>query len=208
MDWSTTFAAATTLVLVMDPLGNVPVIHSIVGRFPPSRRRSIVLRELTIALGVLFGFLWTGNAILGFLGLSPSTLNLSGGILLFVIAIKMIFPPRQEMAELPEDPFIVPLAVPMIAGPSTMALLMLRSSSDPAQFWEWNLALLLAWLTTTAVLVFSERLVHLLGDRGLRAVERLMGMILVLLAIQMLLDGITSYLEGLGLVTPARSRLQ
>lgn len=200
MEWGTIFAASTTLVLVMDPLGNVPVIHSMLRSFPPAQRRMIVLRELGISLAVLALFLWAGSSILGFLGLTPSTLNLSGGILLFVIAMKMIFPPRRDTDELPEDPFIVPLAIPMIAGPSTIAILMLWSSTSPERLWEWNLALLLAWLVTTAIVLASQFFVRLLGDRGLRAVERLMGMILILLAIQMFLDGVTGYLEGLGLI--------
>ncbi|MEX1026671.1 MAG: YhgN family NAAT transporter [Candidatus Paceibacterota bacterium] len=200
MDWRTVFAASTTLVLVMDPLGNVPLVHSILARFSPARRRAIVLRELFISLAVLGLFLWTGNWILGFLGLTTSTLNLSGGILLFVIAMKMIFPPKHDSTEMPEDPFIVPLAVPMIAGPSSIALLMLWSSTSPEQIVEWNVALLLAWLVTTAIILSSELFVRLLGDRGLKAVERLMGMILVLLAIQMFLDGMTGYLDGLGLI--------
>lgn len=200
MDWGTILAAATTLVLVMDPLGNVPVIHSILASFSPAQRRMILLRELVISLVVLGLFLWAGNSILSVLGLTPSTLHLSGGILLFVIAMKMIFPPRRDTAELPEDPFIVPLAIPMIAGPSTIAILMLWSSTAPERLVEWNVALLLAWLVTTAILLSSQLFVRLLGDRGLRAVERLMGMILVLLAVQMFLDGVTGYLDSLGLI--------
>lgn len=200
MDWQTVFAASTTLVLVLDPLGNVPVIHSVLARVSPARRRSIVLRELCIALAVLMLFLWAGSSILSFLGLTPSSLSLSGGILLFVIAMKMIFPTRGETTELPEDPFIVPIAIPLIAGPSTLALLMLWSSTAPEQFAEWNVALLLAWLVSTAIILSSQFLVRLLGDRGLKAVERLMGMILVLLAIQMFLDGVTGYLQTLQLV--------
>lgn len=200
MDWQTVFAASTTLLLVLDPLGNVPVIHSVLARVTPARRRSIVLRELGIAFAVLILFLWAGSSILGFLGLTPSSLNLSGGILLFVIAMKMIFPTRGETTELPEDPFIVPIAIPLIAGPSTLALLMLWSSTSPELFLEWNLALLLAWLVTTAIILSSQFFVRLLGDRGLKAVERLMGMVLILLAVQMFLDGVTGYLQGLGLI--------
>ncbi|MDJ0698419.1 MAG: YhgN family NAAT transporter [Woeseiaceae bacterium] len=199
MNWNEIAAAAVTLFFIMDPLGNVPIFNAILSQFDGRRRSIIVARELVIALLILMGFLFAGNAILGFMGLSQSSLNIAGGILLFIISLRMIFPKttsRDESSE-EDDPFIVPLAVPMIAGPSTIAILLLLGSSQPQRMPEWVVALLLAWLGTTVLLVASPALMRVLGKRGARALERLMGMILVILATQMLLNGIRDFLTSL-----------
>ncbi len=199
MNWNDIAAAAVTLFFIMDPLGNVPIFNAILSKFDGKRRSVIVARELVIALLILLGFLFAGNAILGFLGLSQSSLNIAGGILLFIISLRMIFPKTTSRDEIEgeDDPFIVPLAVPMIAGPSTIAILLLLSSSQPDRMVEWSLALLLAWLATTVLLVASPALMRFLGERGARALERLMGMILVILATQMLLNGIRDFVTSL-----------
>ena len=199
MNWNDIASVAVTLFFIMDPLGNVPVFNAILSNFDSSRRSRIVARELVLALVILFVFLFTGNAILGFLGLSESSLSIAGGILLFIISLRMIFPkttPRDEL-EGAEDPFLVPLAVPMIAGPSTIAILLLLSSSQPGRMAEWSISLFLAWLATTVLLVASPWLMRVLGNRGARALERLMGMILIILATQMLLNGIRDFVNSL-----------
>lgn len=159
----------------------------------------VVARELCLALIILLGFLFAGNAILGFLGLSQSSLNIAGGILLFIISLRMIFPKANNADEFEdsEEPFLVPLAIPLIAGPSTIAILLLLSSSEPERLFEWSIALFLAWLGTTILLVASPFLLKVLGTRGSRALERLMGMILVILATQMLLNGIRDFILSL-----------
>lgn len=199
MNWNDIAVAAVTLFLIMDPLGNMPVFNAVLSRVDPARRPAIVARELVIALAVLLGFLFTGNAILGFLGLSQPSLSIAGGVLLFIISLRMILPGRYEpVADVEkEDPFIVPLAVPLIAGPSTIAVLLLLSSTRPGQIVDWVLALLLAWAGATVLLVASPKLLAVLGTRGSRALERLMGMILVIIATQMLLDGIREFVRGL-----------
>lgn len=200
MNWTEIASAAVTLFLVMDPLGNVPLFNAILSNMDPRRRSRVVARELAIALVILLAFLFTGNAIMVFLGLSQSSLSIAGGILLFVISMRMIFPGKAADPADPdeaEDPFIVPLAVPLIAGPSTIALLLLLSSDQPGQIAGWALALLLAWLATTVLLVGSPKLLDLIGERGSRALERLMGMILVILATQMLLNGIRDFVHSL-----------
>ncbi len=199
MNWNEIAAAGVTLFFIMDPLGNVPIFNAILSKFDSKRRSIIVARELVIALLILMGFLFAGNAILGFLGLSQSSLNIAGGILLFIISLRMIFPKTTSRDEATgeDDPFIVPLAVPMIAGPSTIAILLLLGSSQPQRMPEWVIALLLAWLGTTVLLVASPALMRVLGRRGARALERLMGMILVILATQMLLNGIRDFLTSL-----------
>lgn len=200
IDWLSAIQAAATLFFIMDPLGNIPVFNSLLKEYPATRRARIIAREMSFALLILLFFLFAGTRILEFLGLSQSSLRLSGGILLFIIAIRMIFPTSsQQRVERVEEPFIVPLAVPMIAGPSTISVLLLMSSTAPERMADWTAALLMAWGAGTLILVFSPVMLRLLGERGLRAIERLMGMLLVLIAVQMVMDGISEYVRGLEL---------
>lgn len=198
MNWGEIASAAVTLFLVMDFLGNIPVFNTILSKLGQNRRTRVIAREMLIALVILTGFLFAGNAILVFLGLTQSSLNITGGVLLFIISLRMIFPGRHQYSdEETEDPFIVPIAVPLTAGPSTIAILLFLGSSQPELIWEWCIALILAWLAGTVLLVFSARLLSLIGERGSRAMERLTGMILVILAVQMLLNGIRDFIETL-----------
>ena len=199
MNWNEIASVAVTLFFIMDPLGNVPVFNAILSGFDSAKRVRIMARELILALLILFAFLFSGNAVLGFLGLSQSSLSIAGGILLFIISLRMIFPKTTSRDEVEdaEDPFIVPLAVPMIAGPSTIAILILLGSSQPDRMAEWSISLLLAWAASTVLLVASPYLMRVLGRRGARALERLMGMILVILATQMLLNGIRDFVVSL-----------
>ena len=199
MDWSDIAAAAATLFFVMDPLGNMPVFNAVLSRFTPRRRAQITARELVIALAILLVFLFAGTAVLEFLGLSQPSLSIAGGVLLFIIALKMIFPGAgADAAGEKDEPFIVPLAMPMVAGPSTIAILLLLSSTEPERIWEWCTALVIAWAGTTVLLTASPFLLRVLGSKGLRALERLMGMLLVLLATQMLLNGVREFVRSLG----------
>ena len=196
--WAETGRVAATLFLIMDPLGNMPTFNAILQEHPPRRRMAIIARELVFALIVLLIFLYAGRAILGFLGLSQPSLGIAGGILLFLIAIRMLYPePGGGAAHVVEDPFIVPLAIPLVAGPSTIAVLLLIGSSAPDRMGAWTLALLAAWTLVTVILVASPLLMKALGDRGVRALGRLMGMLLVLVAVQMFLDGLASYVATL-----------
>ena len=198
MNWNDIASAAVTIFLIMDPIGNSPVFNAVLSNLDKSRRVLVMIRELLIALLVLLGFLFAGNRILMFLGLTQSSLNIAGGILLFLISLRMIFPSPSTQEEVKvEDPFIVPLAVPLIAGPSAIAVLLLLSSNQPERLLEWSIALILAWLATTVLLIISPYLLSLIGKRGARALERLMGMILVILATQLLLDGIRDFIETL-----------
>src|SRR5688572_4282927 len=199
MNWSDIATAAATLFFVMDPLGNIPVFNSVLSRFEPRRRAMITARELVIALVIMLVLLFAGTPILNFLGLTQPSLNIAGGVLLFIIALRMIFPQRgAERATPTDEPFIVPLAMPMVAGPSTIAMLLLLSSTEPERIWEWCTALVIAWAIATVLLTASPFLLRVLGDRGLRALERLMGMLLVLLATQMLLNGVREFVQSLG----------
>jgi multiple antibiotic resistance protein len=192
-----TLSAAIMLFLIMDPLGNLPIVMSVLKPFEPKRRLLILARELLFSLIILLIFLYSGDSILAFLNIKQETVSIAGGIILFLIALKMIFPSPGGVMNLPagEEPFIVPLAIPMIAGPSSMAALILLSNQAPTRIVDWTLALIGAWGLSAIILLFSGPLHKILGQKGLSAVERLMGMILIMLSIQLLLDGVSVYLQ-------------
>lgn len=195
----TLLSASATLLLILDPFGNLPLFNAILGRVPAARRRSVLVREVAIAYAILMFFLFVGTPLLQFLGLEQSSLSLAGGILLFLIAIGMVFP-RSGMhatVEPDEEPFIVPLATPLIAGPSGIAFILLIASREPDRIWEWAIAVSLASAVSAAILIGGQRVMGLLGARGMRAVERLMGMLLILIAVQMVMNGLSLYLAGL-----------
>ena len=193
----TLLSATTLLVLVMDPLGNVPLFLAALKNVPDRRRWRVVLRELLIALAVLAAFILAGPVLLEGLHISEPALRISGGIVLFLIALKMVFSPNEEAfaGNRDEEPFIVPLAIPFVAGPSAMATVLLLVSQQPQEKLACLWALLLAWVVTAAVLIVGDLLHRVLGRRGLRAMERLMGMILTTLAVDMSLHGVRQFLE-------------
>ncbi|ABK39539.1 hypothetical protein OPFLODJI_04083 [Aeromonas hydrophila] len=195
-----TFSAAVMLFLIMDPLGNLPVFLSILRHIDPKRRRKVMMRELLFSLVIMMAFLFVGQQILNFLNLRQEAVSIAGGIILFLIAIKMIFPSEGGVTGLAagEEPFLVPMAIPMIAGPSILASLLLLANQEPTRMADWSLALLMAWGASAVILMFYEVFNKLLGERGLTAVERLMGMLLVMISVQMLLDGVHHYLAVTG----------
>ena len=195
-----TFSAAVMLFLIMDPLGNLPDFLSILRHIDPKRRRKVMMRELLFSLAIMMAFLFAGQQILNFLNLRQEAVSIAGGIILFLIAIKMIFPSEGGVTGLAagEEPFLVPMAIPMIAGPSILASLLLLANQEPTRMTDWSLALLMAWGASAVILMFYEVFNKLLGERGLTAVERLMGMLLVMIAVQMLLDGVHHYLAVTG----------
>ncbi|MEP7704482.1 YhgN family NAAT transporter [Paraglaciecola sp. 25GB23A] len=190
-----TWSAAITLFLIMDPLGNLPVFMSVLKSIEPKRRRIVLARELIFSLIIMLIFLYSGQAVLSFLSVKQETVSIAGGIILFLIALKMIFPQPGGVTGLApgEEPFIVPLAIPMVAGPSILAALILLANQDHSRMLDWTIALGLAWFISAGILMFSSLFHKLLGERGLIAIERLMGMILIMISIQMLLDGVGQY---------------
>lgn len=195
----TILSAALLLFLILDPLGNIPVFLSLLKPLTPRRQRVVLVRELLIALAVLMAFLWGGKYALELMHLRQESVAIAGGIVLFLIGIRMIFPrPEGLMGAIPDgEPFIVPMAIPLIAGPSGMAAVMLMGSNEPQRLADWSLALLLAWGATAAILMSATLLYKLLGARALTALERLMGMLLVAISVQMLLDGLGTYLASI-----------
>lgn len=189
-------SACILLFMVMDPFGNIPFFLSVLKTVPEERRKKAIIRELLIALLILMLFLFLGPYFLGVLQISESSLRIAGGIVLFLIAIKMIFGETQEMFKgTPEgEPLVVPLAVPAIAGPSTVATILLLVAQEPIRWPEWLLSLSLAWLSTALILLSSTELARFLGARGLTAIERLMGLILTAISVEMFLQGIRPFL--------------
>jgi multiple antibiotic resistance protein len=191
------FSAAVVLFFVMDPLGNIPPFLSVLENVAPTRRRRVLARELLIALVILCVFLFLGQHLLDFMSLRQESISVAGGIVLFLIAVRMVFPPDRGMMgdEVDDEPLVVPLAVPLIAGPSTLATLLLFVRSEPARLLDWLAALGIAWVGTAVILFASPFFLRVLGKRGLKAVQRLMGMILVMLAVQMALEGVLRFLR-------------
>lgn len=183
-------SALVLLILILDPLGNIATFASALKSRPAGKRWPVILREHGIAYLVLLGFMLGGDGFLRAIGLSSASLQLAGGVILFLIALRMIFPqPAGPEVEIPE-PFIVPLAVPMIAGPSAMATVMLLASQQPTRILDWVGALTTAIGISAGILLSADRLQHVLGDRFVIAMERLMGLILVAVAIEMMVRGV------------------
>ena len=189
--------SALTLLLVMDPLGNIPLFLAVLKDVAPERQRPVLVREILLAYGVLLFFLFAGGYVLQMFGLRSEAISIAGGIILFIIAIRMIFPTEGGIVgETPEgEPFLVPLAIPLMAGPSTMASVLLLKQSGNISLMALLAAVTLAWAVSAVILYSAPYLYRVLKVRGLVAMERLMGMLLVILSVQMFLDGIAAFLE-------------
>ena len=192
----TLFSAAFLLFLVLDPFGNIPFFLAALRDVAPARQRLVVMRELVFALTALVLFLFAGPFVLRMLGISEPALTVAGGVILFLIAIRMVFPsPNAHEEELGGEPFLVPLAIPYVAGPSALASVMFIMNREPERWPTWLLATVLAWTASAALILLGSGLRRFLGRRGMVAIERLMGMVLVTLAVQMLLTGIGDFLS-------------
>lgn len=185
-------SAAVLLFFLMDPIGNIPVLLSVLKGIAPKRQRFIIIRELLIALVILIIFLFGGQNLLTFLHLQQESVTISGGIVLLIIGLRLIFPREEGVMGVQADgePFIVPIAIPMIAGPSVLAMLILMTKNEPQYTINWLYALLLAWSSSALILLCAPFFYKILKERGLKAIERLMGMILVMMAVQMLINGV------------------
>lgn len=192
----TLLSAAVLLFLVIDPVGNAPVFASLLSHLPPGRRRMVIARELLFALAVMVIFLFVGEKLLGVLHVSEPALSISGGIILFLIALRMIFlDPAEIFGRAPEgEPYFVPLAVPLVAGPSVLATILLLRAQEPESWPKWLGAVLAAWGVGAAVLLAADPLTTFLGTRGATAVQRLMGMLLTTVSVQMFLTGLRRFL--------------
>lgn len=185
------WSAAVLLFLLMDPIGNIPVLLAVLKGIEIRRQRTIIIRELLIALGILVFFIYTGKPLLNFMHLQKEAVTIAGGIILLIIGLRMIFPkPEGVMGQTPGgEPFLVPIAIPMIAGPSVLSMLILMTQGSPGNHLSLVLSLVIAWIMSFIILLIAPALIKVLKQRGLIALERFMGMILVMMAVQMLLDG-------------------
>ncbi|MEY2860748.1 MAG: hypothetical protein RL392_1206 [Pseudomonadota bacterium] len=190
----TFWSATILLVLITDPVGNIPVFANALKNVAPQRRHLVILREILIAFMLLLTFMFVGEGFLRVMNLSELSLQIGGGVILFLIALRMVFPPPPRPDdEQVQEPLIVPLAVPAIAGPSALATVLLLVSQQPDKRMEWIGALCVTMIISAVVLVSAERIQRLIGDRLVVAVERLMGLVLVSVAIEMMLRGIKTF---------------
>ena len=188
----TVLAAIFLLIIIMDPIGNVPVFLSILKNIPLERRKKIIIRELIIAFAILLFFMFIGRYLLQLLQIEQSSLGIAGGIILFIIAIRMIFPGTKPMFTHNEEaePLVVPLAIPMLAGPSAIAAVILLMAQEPGRWIECGFVVFVASLISGIILISSEALGSKLGNRALTAIERLMGIFLIMVSVDFILDGI------------------
>jgi MarC family membrane protein len=195
-----TFASALILLLlVLDPLGSLPISIAVLKRIPPHRRRIVALREATIAFAVLLAFMLGGQHFLEVMHLSERSLEVAGGVILLLIAMRMVFGGVGDLyAEegQPGEPFIFPLAVPLMAGPSAMATVLLLASRQPDRLWHWIGALTVAMAVCTITLMSAQHLHRWLGAQVVSAMEKLMGLVLTAIAVEMLLAGTKRYFFG------------
>jgi multiple antibiotic resistance protein len=192
------FSIAFSLFLLMDPIGNIPFYISFLKGIDPRRQQRIIIREMLVALFIIVLFSFLGDGLMRFLNVSTETIQMAGGIILFLLCLKMIFPHERDHNDtLPHEiePFIVPLAVPLVAGPSVLAAVMIYSRQEQSD-WIMVGAIFLAWAASLLILISSSFLKKILGWRGIIAMERLMGLILTLIAVQMFLTGVHTFVQN------------
>ncbi len=191
------FSSVITLCLVMDPFGNIPLFISALKKVAPERRKTVLIRELAIALGITLAFLYFGKWFLHMFGIHSFSMSIAGGIILFIISMKLVFNNEDETHANPkeEEPFIVPLAIPLVAGPAVLSIVMILSAQQPNKLITLS-AVLVASAINSAVLMLSFPISKLLGKRGLIAIERLTGMILVLMSVDMVMGGVSEFIKG------------
>lgn len=194
----TFISALVLLLLVLDPFGSLPIFISVLRGVAPSRRTPVAVREVLIAFCVLSAFMFFGQGFLGLMHLSERSLEVAGGVILLIISIRMIFGSGEDLyaADGSREPFVFPLAVPLLAGPSAMATVLLLASRQPEKMWTWIGALSVAMTVSGVVLLLAERIRQLIGSSMVNAMEKLMGLVLTAVAVEMILAGLKRYFIG------------
>lgn len=190
------FSIAFSLFLLIDAVGNIPLFISFLKGINPARQRAIILREMVIALFIILLFSFAGELLMSFLQITPDTIQIAGGIILFILALKMVFPPAHDPNEaLPHDsePFIVPLAIPLVAGPAVLAAVIIYTNQEANHLIMMG-AIMLAWGASLLILILAPSIQKIFGSKGITALERLMGLLLTLIGIQMLMNGVSSFI--------------
>lgn len=188
------FTIALTLFLVANPIGNTPTFVSLVKDFDFARQRAILFREALFSLLIAFFFLFIGEPFLEMIHIEQYSVSISGGILLFVVALNMIFPPKPIGGndKKPQEPFIVPIATPLISGGGVFTTIIIYAKQDMGML-LLSLGILVAWTAIIAVVVSSVYLQQILGRRGLLAMEQLMGMLLAMLSTEIIVSGVHNF---------------
>lgn len=185
-----------TFFLIINPLGNLKVFLSVFEGMKPPRQSFVIAREMLFALAAMFLFSFFGEEITSIFHLETTTVFITSGIILFLVAIKILFPPKEE--HLPrihgEEPFLVPIAIPVVASPALLATIMLFSQTEPLVM-PMVIGILVAWFISALLFLGSRKILRILGSNGLLAIERLMGMVLVLVAVQRFMDGILLFMS-------------
>lgn len=186
----TFFGITLTLFFVIDALGNVPTYLSLLKPYTKEKQRRMAIRELVVALGIMFIFHYFGQILLSLLDVTPTTVEIAGGIILFLIAIRLIFSNEDERPKWGEQkPMVFPIATPIIAGPSVLSAIMIFAQNEPSELLVLG-AITLAWFFSSLIFVFAKPIHKLLKDKGLLACQRLMGLIVAIIAVQLFLEGI------------------
>lgn len=194
---NTIWSVALSLFLLMDPIGNIPFFITFLKGIDPKRQRKIIIRELLIALLIIVLFALLGDELLRLLRIKEDTVQIAGGIILFLLCLKMVFPPpatKSVAQPVPAEPFIVPLAIPLVAGPGVLAAVMIYAGQENND-WIVVAAIFIAWIASLLILLTSSLIQKVLGNRGIIALERLMGLILTLIAVQMFLEGVNGFTQ-------------
>ena len=187
-------STAIVLTFILDPFGNVPILLAILKDVDKSRHRKIIAREMIFGLIILLFFLFLGQNFLNIFHLETTSVRIAGGLIFFIIALNLIFPRKNgSLFSSTEEPFIVPIALPMVAGPSALATLLVLSNQHEDHLGGLTASLGIAWGITATVMFSAPFLLRILRKKGLAAVEKLMGMLLLIMSVQMLLDGIREY---------------
>lgn len=189
-------SSVITLALVMDGFGNIPLFIAALKKVAPERRKAVLVRELGIALLIMVAFLFLGKWFLKAFGIQEYSLSIAGGIILFIISVKLVFGGEEETKSDPkeDEPFVVPLAIPLVAGPAALSMVMITAAQQSNKFITLG-AVIVASLINSAILMASFPISNLLGKRGLTAIERLTGMILILMSVDMVMGGISKFMS-------------
>ena len=194
----TFLSALVLLLLVLDPFGSIPIFISVLKAVPRERRSRVAMREVLIAWGVLLAFMFSGEGFLAVMHLSERSLEVAGGVILLMVAIRMIFSHEGGVYGTPEgkEPLIFPLAVPLLAGPSAMATVLLLASRQPDHMMRWVGALSVAMAISGVVMLAADHIRRVLGHSMVTAIEKLMGLVLTAVAVEMILAGLKRYFIG------------
>lgn len=184
-----------TIFMVLDPLGNIPIINSMLSSFKAAQRKKIIIRESIFALIFMLIFLFFGSSILKLIGVEQESMSMAGGVVLFLIGLSMTFPSEGKGIDSSDkEPFLVPLAIPLIAGPGVLSMLMLVRHKNGLT--DSIIAVLGAWSASLIILLLSSIITKVLGSRGTEACKRLMGLVLTAMAVNMFMTGLRAFMKG------------